>query len=62
MYGENVAFGQPSAREVLKSWMRSSGHRRNILEADYTELGTGYAVDRAGRPYFVQVFGRPSPR
>jgi|RhiMethySRZTD1v2_1073278.scaffolds.fasta_scaffold01686_20 uncharacterized protein YkwD len=62
MYGENVAFGQPSAREALRSWMRSSGHRRNILEADYTELGTGYAVDRAGRPYFVQVFGRPSPR
>ena len=59
MYGENVALGQSSAAEALRGWMNSPGHRKNILNPAYTELGTGYAVDRSGRPYFVQVFGRP---
>jgi uncharacterized protein YkwD len=59
MYGENVAQGQFDAAEALRSWMNSSGHRKNILNPAYTELGAGYAVDRAGRPYFVQVFARP---
>jgi len=57
--GENVAFGQPNAAKVLDSWMHSRGHRANILNANFTEMGAGYAVDRAGRPYYVQVFGRP---
>jgi uncharacterized protein YkwD len=60
MYGENVAQGQSSAEEALRGWMNSAGHRKNILNPAYTELGAGYAVDRAGRPYFVQVFGRPA--
>jgi uncharacterized protein YkwD len=59
MFGENVAQGQSSAAQVVRNWMNSPGHRRNILNPAYTELGTGFAVDRAGRPYFVQVFGRP---
>jgi uncharacterized protein YkwD len=59
-YGENVAQGQPNAAEALKDWMRSSGHRKNILNTYYTELGTGFATDRAGRTYFVQVFATPA--
>lgn len=59
-YGENVALGGASAAEALESWMRSRGHRENILNPDFMELGAGYAIDRAGRPYFVQVFGSPS--
>jgi len=57
--GENVAFGQTNAAKVLDSWMHSRGHRTNILNATFTEMGAGYAVDRRGRPYYVQVFGRP---
>ena len=59
-YGENVALGQSSAAAALDSWMRSRGHRKNILNPDFTELGAGYAIDRAGRPYYVQVFGDSS--
>jgi uncharacterized protein YkwD len=59
-YGENVAFGQSSAAAALDTWMHSRGHRDNILNPEFTELGVGYAIDRAGRPYFVQVFGSPS--
>jgi uncharacterized protein YkwD len=59
MYGENVALGQSNAAAVLESWMHSRGHRTNILNRDFTEMGAGYATDRAGRPYYVQVFARP---
>ena len=59
-YGENIALGQSSAAAALDSWMHSRGHRKNILNPDFTELGAGYAIDRAGRPYYVQVFGSPS--
>jgi uncharacterized protein YkwD len=58
-YGENVAAGQTSASEVLRDWMHSRGHRTNILNPDFTEIGAGYAVDRDGRAYHVQVFAGP---
>jgi uncharacterized protein YkwD len=57
--GENVAFGQPGAAQVVDSWMHSRGHRANILNDAFTEMGVGYAVDGTGRPYYVQVFARP---
>lgn len=58
-YAENVAFGQRTAAEVVNGWMQSSGHRANMLNPSYTEMGAGYARDSTGRPYWVQVFGRP---
>jgi uncharacterized protein YkwD len=58
-FAENIAYGQRGPEDVTGSWMGSSGHRANMLNGAYTELGTGYAVDNRGRPYFVQVFGKP---
>lgn len=58
-YGENLALGQPSPAVAVRDWMRSRGHRRNIVSPDFTELGVGYAIDRAGRPYYVQLFASP---
>jgi len=58
-YGENVALGQSGAADVVRSWMHSRGHRTNILNAGFSEMGAGYATDTAGRPYYVQVFARP---
>ena len=58
-YAENIAMGQTSAAGVMDSWMRSSGHRANILSPNNTEIGIGFARDSAGRPYYVQVFGKP---
>jgi uncharacterized protein YkwD len=54
-----VALGQSSAEKALDGWMHSRGHRTNILNPDFTEMGAGYAIDGAGRPYYVQVFARP---
>ena len=59
-YGENIAMGQSGGAEVVSAWMQSAGHRANILNPKFTELGVGVAVDHAGRPYYAQVFGRPS--
>jgi uncharacterized protein YkwD len=59
-YGENIAMGQSGGAEVVSAWMQSAGHRANILNPKFTELGVGVALDHAGRPYYAQVFGRPS--
>lgn len=50
--GENIAKGQADIPSVMGSWMRSSGHRRNILDGDYTAAGFG----RAPGAHWVQVF------
>jgi uncharacterized protein YkwD len=58
--GENIAEGQTSVAEVMKTWLNSPGHRHNILDRDFKELGTGLALGRSGGGYkveWVQVFG-----
>lgn len=57
--GENVAVGYPSGKSVVKDgWMRSSGHRRNILTRGFRIVAVGAAQDAGGRWYTAQVFGR----
>ena len=58
-WAENIAFGQKTPSDAVEAWMQSEGHRKNLLNPRYTELGTGVAIDATGRPYYVQVFGRP---
>lgn len=59
--GENVANGQESVDEVMKTWMNSPGHRANIL-ADYTEMGAARVEDDAGANYWCVDFGIPIPK
>jgi uncharacterized YkwD family protein len=40
--GENIAKGQRTPQEVMTAWMNSSGHRANILNANYTTIGVAY--------------------
>ena len=40
--GENIAKGYASPQAVVNGWMNSSGHRANILNASYTQIGVGY--------------------
>ncbi|MFC6334785.1 CAP domain-containing protein [Paenibacillus septentrionalis] len=40
--GENIAYGQTSAEQVMRDWMNSPGHRANILNGSYTKLGVGF--------------------
>jgi uncharacterized protein YkwD len=57
--GENIAVGFVSGRAVVnRGWMRSSGHRANILRRQYRLMGIGAARDGHGRWWTSQVFGR----
>ena len=51
--GENIAYGQRTPQVVVNAWMNSSGHRANILNASYTQIGVGYV---AGGNYWTQMF------
>ena len=63
--GENIAAGYSSPQGVMAGWMGSSGHRANILNCGYQEIGVGYyylANDTGSinyRHYWTQDFGTP---
>ncbi|MDQ1007449.1 uncharacterized protein YkwD [Streptomyces sp. V4I23] len=54
--GENIAQGQPDAASVMDAWMNSPGHRANILNCSFEELGVGVHVGDGG-PWWTQNFG-----
>lgn len=56
--GENIAAGYPDADKVVNGWMNSEGHRANILNARFSELGVGHVFkdDREYGHYWVQIF------
>jgi len=57
-YGENIATGYRDAGAVMQAWMRSPGHRRNILDCGFRNLGVAVAWgDRGG--YWTQDFASP---
>lgn len=62
---ENIAAGQSTPEEVVQSWMASSGHRTNILNPGYFDIGIGYEflANDTGRVrlqhYWTQTFGAP---
>ncbi len=51
--GENIAKGQATPQAVVSAWMSSAGHRANILNASFQEIGVGYVAN--GR-YWTQMF------
>ena len=51
--GENIARGYSTPEAVVKGWMNSSGHRANILNSGFREIGVGYCPD--GK-YWTQMF------
>ncbi|GGD04760.1 hypothetical protein GCM10007216_39250 [Thalassobacillus devorans] len=40
--GENIAKGQRSPEEVVNGWMNSEGHRKNIMNPNFTHIGVGH--------------------
>ncbi|MEU3685397.1 CAP domain-containing protein [Streptomyces sp. NPDC057144] len=54
--GENIARGQADAASVMDSWMNSPGHRANILNCSFKELGVGVHFGDGG-PWWTQDFG-----
>ncbi len=61
--GENLAVNFSDSVDVEKAWMNSPGHRTNIVNSKYTEIGIATAEGvYNGRPttFVVQLFGRPA--
>jgi uncharacterized protein YkwD len=62
--GENIAEGQRSVDEVMDGWMKSPGHRRNLLDPSFADIGIGVATgkgkDGEYRVLWVQSFGTPA--
>lgn len=62
--GENLAINFTESTDVQNAWMNSPGHRNNILNDKFTEIGIAtYNGTYEGRPavFVVQLFGRPTP-
>ena len=56
--GENIAYGNVSADSMVAMWMRSPGHRANILSSRFTHIGVAAARTAGGRTYGTQNFLR----
>ena len=55
--GENIAWGYPTAAEVVAAWMASPHHRANILNCGARSIGAGVIYGPTGIPYFTEVLG-----
>ena len=53
---ENIAAGHKSPEIVVEAWMKSEGHRKNILNPAYGNIGVGVFQDAAGKLCWVQLF------
>lgn len=51
--GENIAMGYRTPAQVVDGWMNSPGHRANILNGSFTQIGMGYVADGN---YWTQMF------
>lgn len=51
--GENIAMGYSSPAAVVEGWMNSEGHRANILNSSFTQMGLGYV---SSGNYWCQMF------
>lgn len=51
--GENIARGYKTPQAVVDGWMNSTGHRENILNSSFTQIGVGYVADGN---YWTQMF------
>ena len=56
---ENIAAGQSSVNQVVKSWKNSKGHYKNMTDKKFTHVGFGMAKSSSSKYawYWVQNFG-----
>jgi uncharacterized protein YkwD len=54
---ENIAWGYGTAAAVVDGWMKSPGHRANILDCKSKSVGVGVVYAASGTPYYTQNFG-----
>lgn len=57
--GENIAAGYSTTRAVVDGWLRSPGHCKNIMSANFKDVGVGYGYSASSTygHYWVTDFG-----
>lgn len=55
---ENIAYGQKDEESVMKTWLKSSGHKRNILNKSVDSIGCGFYYDNRDVIYWCVCFGK----
>ena len=58
-WGENVAYGQADCAAVIAAWMASAGHRANILNPAFTDIGIAVAIGSNGYKYWTMDLAAP---
>ena len=58
---ENLAYsqGQTSVSQIFNGWMNSQGHKKNILNSEFTQTGIGIVKNSQGKVYWTQMFIKP---
>lgn len=56
--GENISYGQKDSEEAMRTWLKSPGHRSNILNSSYNSIGCGVSIAENGTPYWCVCFGK----
>ncbi|MEF2551177.1 CAP domain-containing protein [Aurantimonas sp. A2-1-M11] len=59
---ENLGWNYRSTPAVITGWKGSPGHRRNLLNANVTEIGFAAATGPKGEPYWALILGREKNR
>lgn len=66
--GENVAYHtwtgdvDETAEAIFRGWMNSPGHRKNILNANFKDIGIGFWVSNTGLAFSTVIFGAKQER
>ncbi len=58
-WGENVAAGQTSCKLVMGAWMNSAGHKKNILNPAFKNIGVAAAKGSNGVIYWTMDLAAP---
>jgi uncharacterized protein YkwD len=59
--GENIAHGRYNTDRLMKGWMDSPPHKRNIL-GSFSQIGVACAIAEDGKRYWCVTFGLPARR
>lgn len=57
--GENLATKTKNPEDTMNLWMNSKGHRANILNKNFKNIGISSGIDKEGNIYWVQIFTNP---
>lgn len=57
--GENIAKKTQTNEETMNLWLNSKGHRANIMNENFTNIGIAKDSDKNGDIYWVQIFIKP---